>query len=620
MAKANPACVMALDDLRPILDRCGASGFIAFDLETTSLQIREAGIVGIALADRAGSYYVPVGHVDDGGSLLPGQPNVVDVLDLLAPVLVSRKVLKVGQNIKYDMGVLKRYGIEMEGVLDTMLLAYTMHAGKHRFGMDELSWKYLRHKAISFQTVTTVGGRRIDFSGVSIQDALAYAAEDAAVTLDLYDVFEQQHSMIVQDAGGATPTPYDVYQRIERPLIPVISRMEWAGIKVDVIELQRLSGVFGARCDELFSELMVLAGCDFNPGSPKQLADVLIGLGAIFTELTETGKPCTKESALEIMVADQDAPPAVVEIVAKLLEWRGLMKLRSTYTEALLASRDTATDRVHTSYMMAGTATGRLASSDPNLQNIPIRTPEGKLIRAAFIAEPGHRLVAADYSQIELRVLAHMADVPQLNKAFEDGIDIHTMTASEVLGKPVAEITSDERRSAKAVNFGIIYGSTAYGLARNLKIDVSEAEDLISCYFKRFPGIQDYMNATQANARRLGYVTTMYGRRINFPDIRSKHKGKRRHAERAAINAPIQGTAADIIKRGMIGVDRWIRFQAPRDVRLLLQVHDELVLEAPQAHVDRVKIEVKGIMECASILSVPLVVGVKDAANWLEAH
>ena len=527
----------------------------------------------------------------------------------LKDLLEDPSVLKVGQNLKYDYLLLLRYGIAIRSMDDTMLMSYVLDSGNGAHGMDSLSERWLNHKPIAFKDVAGSGKSGVTFDLVDIDRATAYAAEDADVTLRLWFVLKPRL---------AAQKLTTVYERLERPLLPVLARMEERGITIDRQILSRLSGELAQGAAALEDEIYQLAGEKFTIGSPKQLGDILFGkMGLPGGAKTKTGQWSTSAQVLEDLAASgHDLPRRIVD-------WRQLTKLKSTYTDALPGYVHPETRRVHTSYSLASTTTGRLSSSEPNLQNIPVRTAEGRKIRTAFISTPGNRLISADYSQIELRVLAHVAEIPQLRQAFADGIDIHAMTASEMFGVPVEGMPGEVRRRAKAINFGIIYGISAFGLANQLGIERSEAGDYIKRYFERFPGIRDYMDRTKAEARDKGYVETIFGRRIHYPDIRSSNPSVRAFNERAAINAPIQGSAADIIRRAMIRMEPALA-RAGLAARMLLQVHDELIFEAEEAEVGKAIPVVVSVMEDAAMpalsMRVPLKVDARAAGNWDEAH
>ena len=608
-------CVRDLASLDVWIARAREAGVVAFDTETDALSSANAGLCGISLAVAPGqACYIPVGHCEAEGLALDAPTDLTqiplgDVIDALRPLLEDPAVLKVAQNAKYDLAVLSRYGVAVTPVEDTMLISYVLEAGLHNHGMDELSALWLGHQPITFKAVAGVGKAQKSFKHVPLDPATCYAAEDADVTLRLYRALRPRLA-----AEGLLT----VYETLERPLPPVLARMECHGVKVDRAWLRHLSNDFSLRMADLEAQAQSLAGRPFNLGSPKQIGDVLFGeLGMSGGRKTATGVWSTDAGVLDDLAAQGHALPRV------LMDWRQLSKLKGTYTEALGAAVAERTGRVHTSYSLASTTTGRLSSSDPNLQNIPIRTEEGRKIRKAFIAEAGNVLISADYSQIELRLLAHIGDIPQLKRAFHEGHDIHAMTASEMFGVPINGMPAETRRRAKAINFGIVYGISAFGLSNQLGIPQDEAGAYIRTYFERFPGIRAYMDGARALVRQQGYVSTLFGRKINIPMIRSKSVAERQFAERAAINAPIQGAAADIMRRAMIRMDAALR-DAGLSARMLLQVHDELVFEAPSAEADQVCAVAKRVMERAAepavSFTVPLVVEARAAANWDEAH
>ena len=609
------ACVRDLTALDAWIARAREVGVIAFDTETDALSSANSGLVGVSLAVRPGeACYIPVGHVADDGLALEtaaslDQAPFADVIARLKPLLEDPAVLKVAQNAKYDLAVLSRYGIAVAPIEDTMLISYVLEAGLHGHGMDELSVLWLNHQPIPFKQVAGSGKALKSFKYVPLEAATAYAAEDADVTLRLYHVLRPR----LAREGLLT-----VYETLERPMPAVLARMECEGVRVDPDRLRRLSHDFSLRMVELEAKAQALAGRPFNLGSPKQIGEVLFGDQALpGGKKTATGQWSTDAGVLDDLAAQGHALPQV------LLDWRQLAKLKGTYTDALVTAVSERTGRVHTSYALASTTTGRLSSNDPNLQNIPIRTEEGRKIRAAFIAEPGNLLISADYSQIELRLLAHIGDIGPLKQAFRDGLDIHAMTASEMFAVPIEGMPSETRRRAKAINFGIIYGISAFGLANQLSIPQDEAGAYIKTYFERFPGIRAYMDAMRARVREQAFVTTLFGRKVNIPIIGSKSAAERQFAERAAINAPIQGAAADIMRRAMIRMPGALK-DAGLSARMLLQVHDELVFEAPQAEADRVCAITRHVMERAAepavSISVPLTVEARAAANWEAAH
>ena len=609
-------CVRDLPTLQAWVERATAVGVVAFDTETDALGSAVAGLCGVSLAVAPGeACYIPLGHCEKEEGLFGGE-NAADLTQIpldqaiaaLKPLLEDPAVLKVAQNAKYDIAVLTRYGIDVTPIDDTMLISYVLEAGLHGHGMDELSALWLGHKPIPFKQVCGVGKSEISFKHVALEPATCYAAEDADVTLRLWNILRPR----LAREGLLT-----VYETTERPLPPVLAHMENTGVKVDPVLLRSLSHEFSMRMVDLEARAHELAGRPFNLGSPKQIGDILFGeIGLEGGKKTATGQWATDVDVLERLAASHDLPRT-------LLDWRQLAKLKGTYTDNLIAAINEKTGRVHTSYSLAAANTGRLASTDPNLQNIPIRTEEGRKIRKAFIAEPGHVLISADYSQIELRLLAHVGDIPQLKRAFKEGLDIHAMTASEMFNTPIEGMPSDVRRRAKAINFGIVYGISAFGLANQLGIDQSEAGAYIKTYFERFPGIREYMDRMRAEVRENAYVTTIFGRKINIPDIRGKAVGMRQFAERAAINAPLQGAAADIIRRAMARIPSALK-DAGLSSRMLLQVHDELVFEASVAEADETMRVAKAVMEKAALpavdLSVPLVVEARAASNWDEAH
>ena len=608
-------CVRDLETLDAWIAKARAAGVIAFDTETDSLSSANSALCGVSLATAPGvACYIPVGHEPEGGLAFDAPADLTQiphdvVMARLKPLLEDPAVLKVAQNAKYDLAVLSRQGIQVAPIEDTMLISYVLEAGLHNHGMDELSKLWLGHEPISFKQVAGTGKAQKSFKHVPLEPATTYAAEDADVTLRLYNVLRPRLA-----AAGLL----SVYETLERPLPPVLAQMECEGIRVDPDQLARLSHDFSMRMTELEAEAHTLAGRPFNLGSPKQIGEVLYQeMGLTSKRTTATGAQGTDASVLEELAAQGAELPRV------LLDWRQLSKLKGTYTDALAAAISPRTHRVHTSYALASTTTGRLSSSDPNLQNIPVRTEEGRKIRKAFVAESGHVLISADYSQIELRLLAHVGDIPQLKKAFLEGLDIHAATASEMFGVPIEGMSAETRRRAKAINFGIVYGISAFGLANQLSIPQDEAGAYIKTYFERFPGIRAYMEATKQAARAQGFVTTIFGRKVNIPAVFSKSQAERAFGDRAAINAPIQGAAADVIRRAMIRMPAALA-QARLSARMLLQVHDELVFEAPEAEAEALIAVAKQVMERAAepavSLTVPLVVEARAARNWDDAH
>ncbi|MBT0674546.1 DNA polymerase I [Komagataeibacter oboediens] len=594
--------------LRKWVEQARTGGVCAVDTETDGLDPLTAPLVGISLAPQCGrACYIPLSHqVDLMDSLGTPQMPVKTALDILDPLFADPSVLKVFQNAKFDLLVLTQAGcVQPAPIDDTMLISYAQSAGKHGQGMDELSRLTLDHTPIPYDEVTGTGRNRVVFSKVDIARATPYAAEDADVTLRLWQVLRPQLR---------TNHALALYEEMERPLVPILADMERAGIAVDADDLRAMSTEFAQRMGVIEAEIHTLAGRDFNVGSPKQLGEILFDeMGLPGGKRTKAGAWGTDSSVLQDL-ADQGH-----DLPARILAWRQLAKLKSTYADALLNQINPATGRVHTSFQMAVTTTGRLSSNDPNLQNIPIRTEEGGRIRRAFVAAPGHVLVSADYSQIELRLLADVADIPALREAFELGQDIHARTASEVFGIPLEGMDPLTRRRAKAINFGIIYGISAFGLGRQLGIPPGEARGYIDAYFARYPGIRDYMERVKAEARAKGYVTTPFGRRCWVPGIADKSAVRRNYAERQAINAPLQGGAADIIKRAMVRIPAALS-DAGLDGRMLLQVHDELVFEVRKDDADRLAALVRQVMESAATLSVPLVVETGTGTNWADAH
>ncbi len=595
------------------IDRIREAGYVAVDTETTGLNEMIADLVGISLCVTPGqACYIPLAHrgASDGGlfgdgALAEGQMPMDEALAMLRPVLEDPAILKIGQNMKYDAKIFARNGIALAPVDDTMLMSYAMHGGLHGHGMDVLSERYLGHVPIPIKELIGSGKGQKTFDQVPVAEAVRYAAEDADVTLRLWQTFRPQ----LHRAQVTT-----VYETLERPMVDVLRRMEMSGIQVDRDALSRMSSAFSQKMAALEAEIHELAGETFNIGSPKQLGEILFDRMSLpGGKRGKTGAWSTPADVLEDLATEHDLP-------ARVLDWRQLSKLKSTYTDALQSHINPATGRVHTCYSIAGANTGRLASNDPNLQNIPVRSEEGRRIREAFVAGPGKVLLSLDYSQIELRILAHVAGIAELKQAFAEGVDIHALTASEMFGVPLDQMTPDVRRQAKAINFGVIYGISGFGLARNLRIPRGEAQGFIDRYFERFPGIRDYMDETVKFAKQHGHVQTLFGRRIHTPEInaRGPHAG---FARRAAINAPIQGTAADIIRRAMARIGAAIE---GLPAAMLLQVHDELIFEvdagAEADVIARVREVMEGAADPAVRLDVPLVVDAGQGANWAEAH
>jgi DNA polymerase-1 len=615
-AAFDPAGYVCIRDAATLADwiaRIRDRGWVAVDTETTSLDEMRADLVGVSLAvDPGQAAYIPLGHRAGGGDLFAsdalaeGQMAMAEALALLKPVLEDDAILKIGQNMKYDAKILARHGIRVAPSDDTMLMSYALHSGLHGHGMDALCEQYLGHVPIPIKSLLGSGKAQVTFDRVPVADAVCYAAEDADVTLRLWHQFRPA----LHRARVTT-----VYETLERPLTPVLAAMEMAGVLVDRDTLSRMSNAFAQKMAALEAEIHALAGGPFNVGSPKQLGEILFDrMGLAGGKTGKTGAYATGADVLEDLAAEGHDLPA------RVLDWRQLSKLKSTYTDALQTHINPETGRVHTSYSQAGANTGRLASTDPNLQNIPVRTDEGRRIRQAFVAPPGRVLVSLDYSQIELRILAHVAGIPALKQAFRDGLDIHALTASEMFGVPVEGMDPMVRRQAKAINFGVIYGISGFGLARNLRIPRDQAQRFIDTYFQRFPGIREYMDDTVAFAREQGHVQTLFGRKIHTPEINAKGPTAG-FARRAAINAPIQGTAADIIRRAMI------RIPAALDglpATMLLQVHDELLFEVDADAADETIARVRAVMQQAAEpavhLDVPIVVDAGRGANWAEAH
>lgn len=592
------------------IDKAAASFHLAIDTETTSVDEMSARLVGISLATQAGEgCYIPLDHIDEFGSRCQPQLSLEEVREALSPTLLNPAILKMGHNLKYDLVVLRRHGFEIVSYDDTMLLSFALEGGKHGHGMDELSVRYLDHKPIAFKEVAGTGKAQVTFDQVPLDRARDYAAEDADITFRFWKAFKPRL---------AQEQVVSLYETIERPLVPVLAHMEMAGVQVDANLLRKLSNDFAQTSVKLEQEIYEMAGESFTIGSPKQLGEILFGKLGL-----EGGKKSAKTGAYSTDASVLEDLARVHPLPAKVVEWRQVNKLRSTYTDALQGQINETTGRVHTSYSMAGAQTGRLSSTDPNLQNIPIRTPEGRAIRGAFVAKPGHKILSADYSQVELRLAAHMAGETALQQAFREGQDIHAITASQVFGVPLEGMDSDTRSRAKAINFGIIYGISAFGLANNLGIERREAQDFITAYFARFPGIQDFMEEQKEFGRQHHYVKTLFGRKIHLPGMADKNAMRRGFAERQAINAPIQGTAADIIKRAMIKMPDALN-EAGLSTTMLLQVHDELIFEVPEEEIDTTVSLVKQVMEnaCAPVLelSVPLTADAGVADSWMDAH
>jgi DNA polymerase-1 len=602
--KPSYPCVTGADELKEWIEKAYKAGVMAIDTETTSLNIIKAELVGFSIAidsqEGVRACYVPLAHKTDSRQI-----SFEEAISILKPILIDPGVLKVGHNLKYDLAILRKYGLEVTPFDDSMLLSYCLDAGKNGHGMDELALRHLNHNTIKFGEVAGTGKNQKTFDEVPVDKATDYAAEDAEITLKLYRFLKLR----LQQERLNT-----VYERIERPLIPVITEMEATGIKVDPVVLKNLEIDFTRRILVLEEEIYKLAGKTFNIGSPKQVGEILFDeLSLPAPKKTKTGAYVTDAEVLENLAMQGHSLPA------RMLDWRALAKLKSTYIDGLMEAIQPKTKRVHTSFSMVGAATGRLASSDPNLQNIPIRSEDGRKIRSAFVAESGFKFVSLDYSQIELRLLAHMAEVQPLIEAFQKGEDIHKMTASQIFGIPLEQVDANHRRQAKTINFGIIYGISPFGLSQQLGIPTGQAAQIIKAYFYQYPGIESYMQRYKMMAREQGYVETLWKRRCYTLGINDSNLSSRQFAERQAINAPLQGSNADIIKKAMRKIYDYLNDSASRS-RLILQVHDELLFEIPEEDVDTMIPVLKKIMENIVLLSVPLVVDAGIGNNWDEAH
>ena len=610
LEKSKYISITNINALELLIKDIRDQGYFVFDLETDSLDVIDANLAGVAIClDIKRSYYIPLAHKDEHGELFKDQANFKDALKLLNNILSDSSLLKIGHNIKYDIAVLKRYKIEVASFEDTMLMSYINDAGNHRHGMDELAKVHFNRDTIKFKDVVGSGKSQITFDYVEIEKATEYAAEDAEITFKLYLLLKKKLS----DGKNIS-----AYNYLEKSLVPSILEMEINGIKLNTEYLKSLSSEFEKKINILEKEIFKLCGVEFNIGSPKQLGDVLFNqLKLTPPKKTKTGEFSTGIEVLEDLAFEGN------KVAEDLITWRQLSKLKNTYTEALQNHINKTTKRIHTSYAMASTNTGRLSSSDPNLQNIPIRSPEGRLIRKSFIAEKGYKILSADYSQVELRVLAHIAKIEPLVEAFKNGEDIHALTASEIFGTSLEKVTPDLRRRAKAVNFGIIYGISGFGLAKQLSITNHEANNFIKKYFDKFPGIKKYMEDTKALCREQGYVETLCGRKCFFPKIKDKNFAYRSFQERAAINAPIQGSAADIIKRAMIKIHAK-NISNNDDCKMLLQVHDELIFEVKESKIDKfqtlIRQEMENALDPLISLDVPLLVESSFGNNWDEAH
>ncbi len=577
----------------------------AFDTETDGLDYMTANLIGVSFAVEEGkAAYVPVAHdyLD-----APAQLDRDWVLAQLKPLLEDENLAKVGQNLKFDASIIARYDIDMQGIkFDTMLESYVYNSVVGRHDMDSLALRYLEHKNISFEDIAGKGKKQLTFNQIDLEQAGSYAAEDADITLRLHNALYPK--------VAADEKLKKVFETIEMPLVPVLSRMERTGVYIDSMLLGAQSIELAQRLDEIEKLAYELAEQEFNLSSPKQLQAILFEkMGLPVIKKTPSGTPSTNEEVLQELALDYPLPKL-------LLEYRGLAKLKSTYSDKLPKMVNAVTGRVHTSYHQTGTVTGRLSSSEPNLQNIPVRNPEGRRIRQAFVAKPGYKILAVDYSQIELRIMAHLSGDPALLDAFRHGKDIHAATAAEILGLAIDDVSTEQRRRAKAINFGLIYGMSAFGLAKQLDMGRNEAQDYMNVYFERYPGVLEYMESTRNSAAEQGYVETLFGRRLYLPDIKARNGLRRKAAERAAINAPMQGTAADIIKLAMIAVDEWVQQQPQGQVSLLMQVHDELVFEVEESALDTVTVKVRQLMEQAATLAVPLIAEAGYGDNWDQAH
>jgi DNA polymerase-1 len=587
------------------LEKLKAASVIAFDTETDSLDYMVANLIGLSFATEEGvAAYLPVAHDYMGA---PEQLDRDWVLEQLKPLLEDDNLVKVGQNLKYDASVIARYGIELKGIkYDTMLASYVYNSVGGKHDMDSLALRFLQHSCISFEQIAGKGKSQLTFNQIEMDQAAPYAAEDADVTLRLHQRINAE--LEKNEALNR------VYQEIEVPLVPVLSRIERTGVLIDDMLLGAQSQEIAARLDELEQKAYEIAGEEFNLSSPKQLQAIFFEkMGLPVLKKTPSGAPSTNEEVLQELALDYPLPKLI-------LEYRGLAKLKSTYTDKLPKMINPETGRVHTSYHQAVTATGRLSSTDPNLQNIPIRNDEGRRIRQAFVAPHGWKILAVDYSQIELRIMAHLSGDKALLDAFRQGKDIHAATAAEIIGVDIDQVTSEQRRRAKAVNFGLIYGMSAFGLSKQLGIPRGEAQQYMDTYFERYPGVMQYMEDTRALATEKGYVETIFGRRLHLPEIKSRNGMRRKAAERAAINAPMQGTAADIIKKAMLLVDEWIQAEGDGKVKLLMQVHDELVFEVESSSLGEIESKVQKLMESAAELAVPLVADAGHGDNWDQAH
>lgn len=593
--------VTTTDDFDHLITLLSTSKQFVFDTETTNIDAMQASLVGMSFSiEKHTAYYLPLAH--QSGEQL----DKASCLAKLKPIFENAQIIKIGQNLKYDINILRHENIHLKGACyDTMLESYVLNSAQIRHNMDAMALKFLNHQTIKFEDIAGKGVKQVTFDHIDIDKASQYACEDADITLQLHQYLHPRVK--------AMPKVRKVFDELEMPLMPILADMEYKGVLIDKAVLAKQSVELAKQLDELQTEAFKIAGCEFNMNSPKQLQAILFDeLKLPVIKKTPTGQPSTAENVLQELAYDYPLPSII-------LKYRSLYKLLTTYVDALPKRINDKTGRVHTSYNQAITATGRLSSSEPNLQNIPIRTEEGREVRKAFIAPPGYKLLACDYSQIELRIMAHLSRDPGLLNAFSQGLDIHKATASEVFDTPLQNVTDDQRRSSKAVNFGLIYGMSAFGLAKQLGIGRDEAQRYINLYFERYPGVLTYMEETQAKAHAMGYVETICGRRLYLPDIHAKNKMLVKAAERTAINAPMQGTAADIIKKAMIDVYAWQQ-STPLDVSMIMQVHDELVFEVKESDLEQAKAEIKHLMENAMTLDVPLEVSMDAGDNWQEAH
>jgi DNA polymerase-1 len=604
--KSNYVCVLDKDALLKVCEEISQSNVFAIDTETDSLDTKTTNLLGISLSTKSGEgCYIPFGHDYDGA---PDQISLSDAEDILGPVIVANEKKLVGQNLKFDLPVLRRHGFAVTDFLaDTMLLSYVFNSTGSRHGLDYLAKNYLDYEPTKFDEVVGTGKKRISFSQVDLDIATEYAAEDADITLRLFKYFSDQ---LAKEKSLNT-----LLETIEKPALNALLKIETNGVKIDQNFLESYSKELSLRIDKLQKQAYKIAGEEFNLDSPKQLLEILFNkLGLPILKKTPKGQPSTNEETLVRLSEEYELPKVI-------LEYRGLAKLKSTYTDSLVKMIHNQTKRVHTSYQQAVTSTGRLSSTEPNLQNIPIKTEEGRKIRQAFIAEPGNIIISADYSQIELRIMAHLSEDTNLTRAFKEGLDVHASTASEIFSIPIDEVTSDHRRKAKAINFGLMYGMSAFGLTRQLGISRQDAQQYLDSYFDKYQGVNAYMESIRGEAKAKGYVETVMGRRVHVPEINSGNGLRRQAAERAAINGPLQGSAADIIKKAMIDVYHWIEdSDSSNEIKMIMQVHDELVFEVKKSKTKEYQDQIVSLMENTFNLSVPLIVEAESGNNWNEAH